>query len=85
MFNYTISNCVRILTRPDGMPYSDYIKNINSIKFSSIIWRAASVKIADLKFNIKESECRKLNSYEKQRLDKYRLALYILEDTALIH
>ena len=39
------------------------------------------VERADLKFNIKEAENRELTAYEKQRLEKYKLALYILEES----
>ena len=55
--------------------YCDYIKNIKTMNCEEIIL----IKIADLKFNIKEAENRELTAYEKQRLEKYKLALYILE------
>ena len=59
------------MTKDTGVNYSDYILNMKS---PSVI----AVKLADLTFNIKESESRELNSYEKQRLEKYRLAKAVL-------
>ena len=75
LFNPNIVYIVNHLSKSSGS-YTDYIIGIRKYGVIDVI----DIKIADLKFNIKKSESRKLNGYEKQRLEKYKLALYILEN-----
>ena len=77
IFPPLVYDMVMILTRPKDMSYSDYI--FRYLGCGVISTPCKAIKLADLEFNIIESESRKLNSYEKQRLDKYKLARYILQ------
>jgi len=62
------------MTKRNGDTYFDYIKRLSTNSGPAV----RAVKLADLTFNIQESEKKKLNGYEKQRLDKYKLARHIL-------
>ena len=62
------------MTKRNGDTYFDYIKRLSTKSGPAV----RAVKLADLTFNIQESEKRELNGYEKQRLDKYKLARHIL-------
>ena len=75
-FSENTMKTIMLLTHYNYNTYTTYILEIKESQDRI----AKIVKIADLKFNIKESESRKLNGYEKQRLEKYKLVLYILEN-----
>ena len=62
------------MTKKENETYVDYIKRLSTNSDTSI----RAVKLADLTFNIREYEKREFNAYEKQRLDKYKLARHIL-------
>ena len=64
---------VRGMTKPEGIDYVSYITSMINVGVRAI-------KLADLSENIKESESRQLNGYEKQRLQKYKLARHILRN-----
>jgi hypothetical protein len=67
---------VEMLTRKKIETYDQYILRLNTT--ASVIEK--EVKISDLIFNIYESENQKaLSKVERERLAKYKLALFILE------
>lgn len=71
-FSYaTLSDILYRLTHKEEDSYADYISYIKED------WRATIVKIADLKHNL--SDLKSDNKMDKLRIDKYKLALYILE------
>jgi (p)ppGpp synthase/HD superfamily hydrolase len=67
------------LTRTKGEPYADYIRNL----VSNAPYKAALVKMADLRVNLAQSE-RELKAYDGndrylRRVEKYSLALLAFE------
>jgi len=70
-----VLDLVEGMTKKPNQSYSEYIF---SILDGPICCPLAAIKLADLDFNISQSESRSLNGYEKQRLEKYCLARYIL-------
>jgi len=74
-FHPLVKESVLILSHTEG----DYAEYIDRIFYTGIPRR---VKLADLTFNIRESEKKdRLNGYEKQRLQKYKLAKMYLQSS----
>ena len=65
---------VKVVFGMTKMPNDEYADYIIGMNHPALI----AVKLADLDFNIAESEGCKINSYQKQRLQKYKLARHIL-------
>ena len=72
IFPPSIIQAVSILTRKEGMLYSDYINNIKNNKLATI------VKLADLEHNMDETRCvdKPLNDI---LLEKYLMAYAVLK------
>lgn len=78
-FSSLIARAVVVLTN-SGSNYMQYIIDILNDRDDDCI----KIKITDLSFNIYETESenvyRELKKYERERLEKYKLARYILEN-----
>lgn len=75
LFGSDIADALLLLNHDKSVPYLEYVKNLSSNKI------AKAVKAADLKHNMDLN--RILNPTEKDydRLEKYKKALALLEDT----
>ena len=76
LFGFCVADTVALVTHNKGDSYLEYILQIRGLL-------ASVVKFADLTFNINQSEIElksKYDSYKKQRLEKYLLARYIINE-----
>ena len=71
-FTPRIVQAVRVLTRPKGMDYWDYIRRIRANPI------ARAVKIADLTHNMDLSRLPRVTDQDRARAEKYRTALAYL-------
>ena len=75
IFSIEIINALRLMTHDPAVPYLDYVKKIKDNPI------ATKVKLADLRHN---SDLSRLNSVEEKdlrRIEKYKTAIQILENT----
>lgn len=72
VFPSRIIDCVLILTRTEGIEYIDYIKNINTDTFCTI------VKTADLEDNMDITRLETISEKDIFRIQKYHKAYRIL-------
>ena len=66
---------LKLLTHDKKIPYLDYVRGIKSNKL------ATKVKIADLRHNSDLSRIKNPTATDLERVEKYRCALNILEET----
>ena len=71
-FGDNIAEAVRVLTRPDGVSYMDYIRGIKKNEL------AREVKLADLKHNMDLSRLPNVSDRDIKRVKKYKKAYDIL-------
>ncbi len=73
-FPTQVIEAIRVLTHSKDMPYFDYI---NKVKNNAI---ATKVKIEDLKHNSDLTRLNEISGEDLTRLEKYKKALFILEN-----
>ena len=66
---------LKLLTHEEGVPYFDYIKAIKSNELATM------VKLADLRHNSDLSRFAVITPKDEQRLNKYKTAIAMLNDT----
>ena len=71
-FGDDIAEAVKVLTRPHGMPYMDYIEIVKSNDL------AREVKLADLRHNMDLSRLPNVSDRDIKRVKKYKKAYDIL-------
>lgn len=73
-FPNEVVDTIKLLTRPEGMDYLDYVQNL---KNNSI---AKKVKIADLTHNMDLTRIENVTPKDLQRIEKYKKAMSILNN-----
>ena len=75
-FSNSVIQVLKFLTRSDGVPYMDYVKNLATNP------TAKKVKIADLNHNLDQTRLDEIDEYAISRTEKYKLALrYLTEES----
>lgn len=69
-----VYHAVDAITKRDGEQYLDYIMRVRANAI------ARKVKVEDIKYNIADMPTGKDGKKNKQRIDKYKLAIFILEN-----
>jgi (p)ppGpp synthase/HD superfamily hydrolase len=75
-FGSIIARAIAVLTKSNDESYEQYIIDILNDRDDEVI----AVKLADLNFNIHQPTDKQIVRYEKERIEKYKLARYILEN-----
>lgn len=72
-FPAEVIDAIKLMTHDEGVPYMDYVKQIKSNDV------AKKVKLADLKHNSNLSRLNNIDNKTKERVEKYRQAIKLLE------
>lgn len=74
-FSEDILSAIALLTHADGVPYMEYVARIKSNPI------AKTVKLADLRHNSDMSRLDIVTDYDRQRAEKYKRAIELLESS----
>lgn len=74
-FGEDVLRALRLLTRTEGMSYTDYILSLRENRI------ARTVKLADLRHNSDLSRLETVTERDLRRTEKYRAAAALLEET----
>jgi len=72
-FGSDVANAVNSLSRTDGESYADFISRLSKNAI------ARAVKVADLKDNLDLSRLKSISNVDKERAEKYKIALKFIE------
>ena len=73
-FGDEVAEAIRVLTRPDGVSYMDYIRGIKKNEI------ARKVKLADLRHNMDLTRIQSVSEEDFKRVKKYKKAYDVLSN-----